>query len=103
MLDVHLKLYPIIDIFMELELLKNVTNVRQYDWLAREISKDFADKAIICRRSDKKMYSSPDCILVDDNAENIDNWEDEGGIGILHFATQNTIGKLEEIFRVYEN
>ncbi|WP_052402612.1 hypothetical protein [Methanococcoides methylutens] len=66
----------------------------KYDWLAREIGKDFADKAIICRRSEKKMYSTPNCILVDDNAENIENWKDAGGIGILHFAAENTIGKL---------
>lgn len=70
----------------------------KYDWLVREIGKDFADKAIICRRSDKKMYSSPTSILVDDNVENIKNWEDEGGIGILHFTTENTIGKLEQLF-----
>ncbi|MDY0385973.1 MAG: hypothetical protein RBT65_02345 [Methanolobus sp.] len=70
----------------------------KYDWLAREIGKDFADKAIICRRLDKKMYSFPDCILVDDNAENIENWEEGGGIGILHYATENTIDKLEQIF-----
>lgn len=70
----------------------------KYDWLAREIGKDFADMAIICKRSDKKMYSYPDCILVDDNAENIESWEDKGGIGILHFAAGNTIDKLEQLF-----
>lgn len=70
----------------------------KYDWVVREIGKDFANKAIICRRLDKKMYSSTDCILVDDNAENIENWEDDGGIGILHFTTENTIDKLEQIF-----
>jgi hypothetical protein len=70
----------------------------KYDWLVREIGKDFADKAIICRRSHKKMYSSPTSILVDDNVENIKNWEEAGGIGILHFASENTIGKLEQLF-----
>ncbi len=70
----------------------------KYDWLAREIGKDFADKAIICRRSDKKMYSSPSCILVDDNAENVENWEERGGIGVLHFTAENTIDKLERLF-----
>ncbi|WP_406661500.1 hypothetical protein V7O66_03000 [Methanolobus sp. ZRKC3] len=75
----------------------------KYDWLAREIGKDFADKAIICRRSDKKMYSSPSCILVDDNTENIENWENAGGIGILHFDTENTVDKIEQVFRENEN
>jgi hypothetical protein len=70
----------------------------KYNWLAREIDKDFADKAIICRRSDKKTYSSPNCILVDDNTQNIKSWEEAGGIGILHFATENTIDKLEQLF-----
>jgi hypothetical protein len=69
----------------------------KYNWLVREIDKDFADKAIICRRSDKKTYSSPNCILVDDNAQNIKSWEEAGGIGILHFASENTIDKLEQI------
>ncbi|WP_406669976.1 hypothetical protein V7O67_10205 [Methanolobus sp. ZRKC4] len=69
----------------------------KYEWLAREIGKDFADKAIICRRSDKKMYSSTSCILIDDNTQNIKSWEEAGGIGILHFATENTIDKLEQL------
>ncbi|KXS44101.1 MAG: hypothetical protein AWU59_734 [Methanolobus sp. T82-4] len=73
----------------------------KYDWLAREIGKDLADKAIICRRSEKKTYSSPNCILVDDNTQNIKSWEERGGIGVLHFTAENAIDKLERI--LYEN
>ncbi|KXS44106.1 MAG: hypothetical protein AWU59_739 [Methanolobus sp. T82-4] len=70
----------------------------KYDWLVREISKGFADKAIICRRSDKTMYADPFSILIDDNSENIKNWEDAGGIGVLHYDAESSIGKLYNIF-----
>jgi phosphoglycolate phosphatase-like HAD superfamily hydrolase len=32
----------------------------------------------------KKDYATPNCILIDDTAKNIDGWRREGGIGILH-------------------
>ncbi|MFY1110217.1 MAG: hypothetical protein AB3K77_00790 [Methanosarcinaceae archaeon] len=71
----------------------------KYEWLAKEIGKDFADRAIICRRAEKELYAGPECILVDDNSENIELWEKAGGIGVLHSRTENTIEKLNRILK----
>ncbi len=66
-------------------------------WLSREISGDFARQAIICRRSDKTSYANPTSILVDDNEENILNWQNAGGIGILHTDAERSIERLQNI------
>ena len=38
----------------------------------------------------KKDYATPNCILIDDTAKNIDGWRREGGIGILHESFLHT-------------
>jgi len=38
----------------------------------------------------KKDYATPDSILIDDTAKNIDDWRREGGIGILHESFLHT-------------
>ena len=43
----------------------------------------------------KKDYATPNCILIDDTAKNIDGWRREGGIGILHTDAMTTIGILK--------
>lgn len=71
----------------------------KYEWLVKEIGKDFANRAIICKRSEKERYASPECILVDDNSENIELWKKAGGIGVLHSETESTIEKLNGILK----
>jgi len=36
-------------------------------------------------------------ILIDDKSENISNWKQNGGIGILHTSADNTISKLKKL------
>ena len=43
----------------------------------------------------KKDYSNPNVLLIDDTSVNIDQWRREGGIGILHTDTNNTINTLK--------
>jgi hypothetical protein len=43
----------------------------------------------------KRNFSNPSSILIDDTAQNIDQWRAEGGIGILHTDTMTTIGILK--------
>jgi hypothetical protein len=43
----------------------------------------------------KKDYSNANVILIDDTSVNIDQWRREGGIGILHTDTLNTINTLK--------
>ena len=44
----------------------------------------------------KKKYASPNHVLIDDRKDNIEDWENAGGIGILHTSTENTIECLRK-------
>jgi hypothetical protein len=43
----------------------------------------------------KRNFSNPNSILIDDTAQNIDQWRAEGGVGILHTDAMTTIGILK--------
>lgn len=43
----------------------------------------------------KRNFSNPNSILIDDTAQNIDQWRAEGGVGILHTDAITTIGILK--------
>jgi hypothetical protein len=43
----------------------------------------------------KKAYASPTSILIDDTPQNIDQWRQQGGIGILHENVTTTLGILK--------
>ena len=45
----------------------------------------------------KQQLATSESILIDDRQINIDQWEDAGGIGILHTSTNNTISQLKEL------
>jgi len=49
----------------------------------------------------KKKYAAPNHILIDDRKDNIEGWESEGGIGILHTSAEDTITKLLNIVAQY--
>ena len=36
-------------------------------------------------------------VKFDDHKKNIQEWEDTGGIGILHISAKNSISKLKEL------
>jgi hypothetical protein len=54
-------------------------------------------KLILSSASTKKQYSGKNHILIDDRADNIQGWISEGGIGILHTSTENTIQQLKKL------
>jgi hypothetical protein len=54
-------------------------------------------KLILSRASDKKNYAQKNHILIDDRASNVQDWINEGGVGILHTSTQNTISQLQKL------
>lgn len=64
-------------------------------WIARE----FPDmKVNIVLRAEKKDYCmGSDCILVDDLEENIREWDDCGGTGILCKDAQEAMKQLREL------
>ena len=45
----------------------------------------------------KSEYAAPNRILIDDRADTIDRWKKNGGIGILHTSTQDTIEQLKKL------
>lgn len=44
----------------------------------------------------KQKYAAPNHILIDDRKDIIKEWEEAGGIGILHTSTKNTIECLRK-------
>lgn len=53
---------------------------------------------LILRPADKKReFASPTSILIDDIESNINQWRQDGGIGILHTSAQNTIKELKKL------
>lgn len=61
-------------------------------WVKRELP----SFQLILRSAKKKCeFASPTSILIDDKEENIRDWNNAGGIGILHVNTKNTIDQLK--------
>lgn len=57
-----------------------------------------ADKIIILPKKEKQLHSGPRKVLLDDTQINIDQWVDQGGIGILHDGdVWKTVNALEEL------
>jgi len=54
-------------------------------------------KLILKSAPRKQELAEPNAILIDDRADNIQQWKDAGGIGILHTSAQNTIQQLEKL------
>jgi hypothetical protein len=69
-------------------------------WLSKELGARYAKNAILCLRPEKALQSGISRVLIDDNSENIREWEEAGGIGILHEDTKSTIQNLSEILEV---
>ena len=56
-----------------------------------------SNKMILVPAWKKQEYAAPNAILIDDRADNINQWEAAGGIGILHTDAASTIAKLKEL------
>jgi len=54
-------------------------------------------KLILTSASTKKNYAKGNRILIDDRPDNIYQWREAGGIGILHVNTEDTIKQLKNI------
>lgn len=63
-------------------------------WVERELP----DVELILRSAGrKKEFANPNSILIDDRESNINDWNESGGIGILHTSTKETIKQLKEL------
>jgi hypothetical protein len=45
----------------------------------------------------KQKYAGENKILIDDRADNISDWKNAGGIGILHKTANQTINELKQL------
>jgi hypothetical protein len=76
-----------------------LTNAREgkIKWLRKELGPSYAETAILCYRPEKALQSGVSRVLIDDNSENIREWEEAGGIGILHRNSSRTIRCFSKI------
>jgi len=54
-------------------------------------------KLILAKKEHKRIYSGKNQILIDDRSITIDEWIYDGGIGILHTSTSQTIKDLKQL------
>ena len=53
-------------------------------------------KLILTSAETKQNYSRGNRILIDDRVDNVEQWRSQGGIGILHKNTADTIKQLQQ-------
>ncbi|MDB4344545.1 hypothetical protein OAA18_00505 [bacterium] len=54
-------------------------------------------KLILARSYNKRKYAAPNHILIDDRADNIQQWKDAGGIGILYTSADQVNKELDKL------
>lgn len=69
------------------------------EWLKKEMGTPYANNAILCLRPEKALQSGVSRILIDDNKDNICEWEEAGGTAILHKNTNRTIRCLDKMVK----
>lgn len=81
---------------------KALINAREgkIKWIRKELGPSYAEAAILCYRPEKALQSGFSRVLIDDNSENIREWEEAGGIGILHKNTSRTIRCFTKVLKV---
>lgn len=81
---------------------KALINAREgkIKWIRKELGASYAEAAILCYRPEKALQSGAARVLIDDNSENIREWEEAGGIGILHKNTSRTIRCFSKILDI---
>jgi hypothetical protein len=69
------------------------------EWLKKELGAQYAENAILCFRPEKALQSGTSRVLIDDNPDNIREWEEAGGTAILHKNAGRTIRCLVTIVK----
>ena len=65
-------------------------------WVKKHL-KPSPSKVNIVQRKDKKTFSAPNHILIDDHIKNIRDFESAGGVGIVHTSAIKTIKQLKSL------
>jgi hypothetical protein len=85
------------------EILSSTSSEKRHEPIAKQKTKWLQEHGIIYPinlvpgKRLKRQYAKPDHLLIDDTAQNIDQWREDGGIGILHTDALTTI----DIMKMY--
>jgi hypothetical protein len=75
----------------------NDSRVGKFDWVQRELP---GVELILRSASRKREFAAPNHILIDDRADNIQGWIEDGGEGILHTSAAETLKILREKYNI---
>jgi hypothetical protein len=70
------------------------SKIGKFVWVKRNVP---GTKLILRSAERKQEFATPNSILIDDRADNIQRWKDAGGIGIHHTSASDTIQQLKKI------
>jgi hypothetical protein len=70
------------------------SKIGKFTWVKRNIP---GTKLILRQAERKQEFATPNSILIDDRADNIQRWKDAGGIGIVHTSAADTIQQLQKL------
>ena len=70
------------------------SKIGKFTWVKRNIP---GTKLLLKSAERKQEYATPNAILIDDRADNIQRWKDAGGVGIHHTSAENTIKQLQKL------
>jgi len=69
------------------------SKIGKFVWVKRNMP---GTKLILRSAERKQEFATPNSILIDDRADNIQRWKDAGGIGIHHTSAAHTIQQLKD-------
>jgi hypothetical protein len=62
------------------------------------VKRNTPNTKLILRSAERKQeFATPNSILIDDRADNVQRWNDAGGIGIHHTSAESTINQLKDL------
>jgi hypothetical protein len=70
------------------------SKIGKFVWVKRNVP---GSKLILRSAERKQEFATPNSILIDDRADNIQRWKDAGGIGIHHTSAADTIQQLKDL------
>jgi len=70
------------------------SKIGKFTWVKRNLP---GTKLILRSAERKQEFATPNSILIDDRADNIQRWKDAGGIGIVHTSAADTIQQLKDL------
>jgi hypothetical protein len=74
------------------------SKIGKFNWVKRELP---GTQLILKSANRKKEHAKPNHILIDDREDNINDWIENHGEGILHTSTKNTIEILKNKYNIH--